>query len=716
MPLSETVCPECGELTKDEEWCPRCERAVSDTTSAEVGFAEPGQTLDVVVHGEHFGHACHHEVMLVLRVEEVLEEFAARRVLVARALSALVNGEVLEGDDALAFVHPTYLIEETTRHRPPHDSWPTEVQTLVRAPVCVQQWGAHTRSVFVDNVGVSVGDLVDLMRRELEFDQVKAIFGSVAELFRKLHAAGWVHLGLTPWNVRVFDRGSEDGFPRLFLSSSLGQDFDAPVEALSGEALGPNPFEGRGETVLELTPLTFAEEDLADAGDTYDQGEASYEDHGFYQPTYESSSISDVIEDVEEEVAPEANLLKIESVLDGIDRLFRKGQIDDDIPVIPGFSAPELLSGKGSQDGESADVFALGMLLYFLVAGVVPPASLYTRYVPAIPPRNLRPGFPPGLQAVISRATRPHATERFDSVATMLTAFYEACQAIEARGRAHERAPAVVRLASDTHIGIGKRRRNPVNQDCVFSASSEDGRFALIVVADGVSTASYGSGDLASRALGEEAAQIWEDVLPTYLLDGRVDEVRIIQTILRRANHRIVDYVNRTYSPFRGSPHEVMGSTALVAVICDGVVTLASLGDSRVYLQRGAGLEQMTVDHNLWTLSILEGVSADHALAMSHSEALARCMGSFVIEDAQLVAVEPQPDLFRFRVIEGDSLLLTTDGLVDFGGANQLAAEDNILAIMQAEPDPALACLELILLANRGGGGDNIGLSIARFY
>jgi hypothetical protein len=52
---------------------------------------------------------------------------------------------------------------------------------------------------------------------------------------------------------------------------------------------------------------------------------------------------------------------------------------------------------------------------------------------------------------------------------------------------------------------------------------------------------------------------------------------------------------------------------------------------------------------------------------------------------------------------------------VDFAGANAISAEDNILNVLLAEPNPALACLELILLANRGGGGDNIGVGIAKF-
>ncbi|MFB6373524.1 MAG: hypothetical protein ABEN55_10510, partial [Bradymonadaceae bacterium] len=64
-----------------------------------------------------------------------------------------------------------------------------------------------------------------------------------------------------------------------------------------------------------------------------------------------------------------------------------------------------------------------------------------------------------------------------------------------------------------------------------------------------------------------------------------------------------------------------MGTTGLVALYHRGRVTLASIGDSRGYLQRGPGLEQLTIDHNLWTLSILEGLPADEALSMPRGDA-----------------------------------------------------------------------------------------------
>lgn len=691
-------------------------------------WSDVGRVLEFEVDAAVLDDELEGELTLHLEIDEVLEKFEGRRVLAASAQQ--VEAEDIDVDDEIqkSALHPTYLIEETSRVEEDDREWSEDVDELVRAPVSVEVDGELKRSVFVDNVGVSVGDLLDLVRGRLDVDQVDAVFSAVGELFVQLHERGWAHLGLTPWNIRVFDHDSDDGFPRGLLASSLGKSEATPVtpgqgadesdDAVDGEASSNEEepsFLGDDRTVVELQPLGVSEQEQENDGSADENGPASRKgDEASTGLLAEDSDLS--WSELEGDTsALEKEREQLAALLDGIDRLYRSDEIDDEVAVTPGFSAPELLSGMGSDDGKSADVFSLGMLLYFLVAGVVPPASVYTRYAPAIPARNFRPDFPPGLQSVIARATRPRPEDRYASVRSMLNAFEDACEVMRRRAQSSVTAAPTMNLASDTHIGIAKKKRNPTNQDNVFSASSDDDRCALVVVADGVSTASYGSGDLASAALVEEAKEVWEETLPAYLMDEELEEVEIIQEILTRANRRIVEHVNEHYTPFRGSPHEVMGSTALVAVIIDGLVTLGSLGDSRVYLQRGAEMEQVTIDHNLWTLSILEGVEADSALAMPHGDALARCLGTFVVENGRLEEVEPQPDVFQFQLIENDTLLLTTDGLVDFAGPNLLTSEDNILSILLAEPNPDLACLELILLANRGGGGDNIGLSVVRF-
>jgi serine/threonine protein phosphatase PrpC len=355
------------------------------------------------------------------------------------------------------------------------------------------------------------------------------------------------------------------------------------------------------------------------------------------------------------------------------------------------------------------------MILYYLVAGRIPPASVYTRHAPAVPARNFRPSFPPGLDPVIKRATRPDPDKRYPDVEAMKRAFSSALEAIEDRSPERRETVPQMTVAVDRHIGIAKRERNPENQDNVFKGVAEDGAFGLIVVADGVSTASYGTGEVASRQLVESAEEVWEEVLPAYLMEEEIREVETVDRILERANERIIDYINERHTPFTGSAHEVMGTTGLVALYHRGIITLGAVGDSRAYLQRGPGLEQLTIDHNLWTLSILEGLPADEALSMPRGDALARCLGTFVMNDEMLEPVPSGIDIYQIPVASGDTLLLTTDGLVDFAGGNVISSEENILATLLAEPDPALACLELILLANRGGGGDNIGLGVARF-
>ena len=683
------------------------------------GWTEPGQVVEIWVPLDKFGTERRDQTErahLKLRIVEVLEAFEGRRVLVARAEEILEVPEDLDAGERAALSYPPYLIEETCLPNRRLQGWPEKVEKLVRAPVSVVENGALTRSVFVDNVGISVGDLVDLVRGKLELHQVKAIFEVVASLVNQLHEAGWIHLGLTPWNVRIFDRSTEDGFPRLFVSDSLGSAFDAPESEGVEELLGgiKNPFVETEKTIVELDPLQGFSNLESEVSEPIEENAEGLEEFSADLSALYDSEV-DWSEPVDTRDVPVEDESNLAAIFDGIDRLYQVGKIDDEIAVTQGFSAPELLTGMGSRDGESADIFSLGMFLYFLVAGEVPPASVYTRYAPALPARNFRPSFLPGLQAVIARATRPRPDDRFGSVQAMMEAFEEAVEVIEVREDSQRERP-LMRMASDTHIGIAKGRRNPINQDAVFSAMSEDRRFALLVVADGVSTASYGSGDLASHFLTEVATQVWEDALPAFLMEEHLEPIEIINQIMSRANYSLVNYVNAHFRPFRGSPHEVMGSTALVAVILDGEVTLGALGDSRVYLHRGSEIEQLTIDHNLWTLSILEGMHADSALAMPHGDALARCLGTFVIEDQALVAVDPQPDLFRFTVTLGETLLMPTDGLIEFGGPNSLAAEDNILAVLVSESDPALACLELILLANRGGGGDNLGLAVIRFH
>ena len=375
-----------------------------------------------------------------------------------------------------------------------------------------------------------------------------------------------------------------------------------------------------------------------------------------------------------------------------------------------GFSAPEIFGRSRREVGIAADVYSLGAIVYYLIAGVIPPVAPETAFAPAIMPRDFRPGFPVGWAECILKATDPAPDRRHANAGEFLEDLEAGYAHMKARA-SHDGNLQLV-INAETHIGFNKARRSPINQDQVFAAQDRRNKRSLVVVADGVSTATYGSGDIASAFIAERAKQAWQN-----LLEQETNPVpeHFVMDIIRSANADVVDYVNTKYAPLEVAPSEVMGSTSLVAYIENGVMTLGALGDSRVYLIRKGAMECVTRDHNLFTLSLIEGLGLEEVLLMPHGDALARCLGMFDVDsDGYLAAVDPSVDIYRLRLIPGDYVVLCTDGLFDYAGATYEESEANIRRIVLNEPHPGIACLELILLANRGGGGDNIGVAIVK--
>jgi len=377
-----------------------------------------------------------------------------------------------------------------------------------------------------------------------------------------------------------------------------------------------------------------------------------------------------------------------------------------------GFSAPEVFGRSKQHIDIPADIYSLGAIVYYLVAGIVPPVSPETAFAPALSPRDFHPSFPPGWSEAILRATDPVPQRRFPTA----SAFFAALESglLLMQRRASYNAPLVLSVEAERHIGYSKKLRSPVNQDNTFIGRADKNTRFLIAVADGVSTATFGSGDLASGFLVSRAEEMWNTVVED---DSAYTPKELIKVIIERANVDIVDFVNERFGPLDAPPSEVMGSTALVAYVKDGVMTLGSLGDSRAYLIRRDLMECLTRDHNLFTLSLVEGVPIEDVLHLPHGDALARCLGTFDIdEDGYLFAHEPPVDMFQLPLVPGDNILLCTDGLFDYAGSTYEESEGNIRRIVLGETHPGLSCLELILLANRGGGGDNIGVALLKVF
>lgn len=383
------------------------------------------------------------------------------------------------------------------------------------------------------------------------------------------------------------------------------------------------------------------------------------------------------------------------------------------LPAIAGYTAPEVYEASlGRPPDLRADLYGVAMVLYYLIAGGDPPSSLYTSHLPSIRVRDIDPGFPIGFAPVVESIGSADPDQRPASAAQLLGQL-ELARDRSVRQRAPEDA---IRLgiAADTHVGIVKQYHTPENQDAVLACSIEDGTTAMLVVADGVSTATYGSGDLASRLCIRAFAEAWNDYTrqPAATLEQGVD-AWLVRT-LDRANRDVIDYVNAEFSPFEGEPAEVMGTTCVAAFIQDGHVTLASMGDSRAYLLRDGYIERITRDHNLLTLGIADGLDPDIAVTLPQAEALARCLGAFEMnDDGTLRSMLLEPDVYHFELTARDRLLLCSDGLTDYAGETVEESERVIHRVVVDEAVPELACFALMNAANRGGGGDNIGVALA---
>ena len=137
-----------------------------------------------------------------------------------------------------------------------------------------------------------------------------------------------------------------------------------------------------------------------------------------------------------------------------------------------------------------------------------------------------------------------------------------------------------------------------------------------------------------------------------------------------------------------------MGTTLTAAVVRPDGLDLVHVGDSRAYLLRGGALRLLTEDHTLVDRMIRAGeISAEEAEVHPHRNVLLR-----VARDRARRA--------RRRAARGAAGRGPRAAVL--GRAHDMIAEEQILAIASATPDPQETADRLVTAANRAGGIDNI--------
>jgi serine/threonine protein phosphatase PrpC len=245
--------------------------------------------------------------------------------------------------------------------------------------------------------------------------------------------------------------------------------------------------------------------------------------------------------------------------------------------------------------------------------------------------------------------------------------------------------------------------------------TDETGRTGLYLVADGVSRSKYGDGAFAAEQVEVAALQRWsglEKAGAQALELEHAARADVLRQISRSAGKRIAAEINAKYAPIPNEPNQVMSSTLVAAFVVNGECTLGNLGDSRAYLIRDKTIESVCIDHDRCTDALRLGLSFREAAHIQMGTALTRVVGRVIIEDNGACRPDPfEPELFRLRLLPGDRLLLCSDGVADFAagaGAPAIEQDAKMLQTVLEYEDPGRAAFELVVLANRAGGYDNI--------
>ena len=225
---------------------------------------------------------------------------------------------------------------------------------------------------------------------------------------------------------------------------------------------------------------------------------------------------------------------------------------------------------------------------------------------------------------------------------------------------------------------IGMRRK--INEDHYLI--HEDATFPYAIVADGMG--GHQAGEVASMMV----VDIIESKLAAGLKDGlsHVEAGEVVRQAFISANSIIFNYAKEHYKIMG------MGTTTTFAMVYNGKLITAHVGDSRVYAA-GNEIEQITKDHSYVQELVSRGeISPEMAKHHPRKNYITRAMGA---EDTVKVDISIKP-------YSGETILLCSDGLTNY------VDDEEILAHIKKYKPLQDACEKLMGLANERGGADNI--------
>jgi protein phosphatase len=230
-----------------------------------------------------------------------------------------------------------------------------------------------------------------------------------------------------------------------------------------------------------------------------------------------------------------------------------------------------------------------------------------------------------------------------------------------------------MRSAGDSHIG----KVRTTNEDALIV----EPRLGLYAVLDGMGGASA----------GDVASQLARDAIRDFVHQRRaaLPPRELLEAAIVAASAAVFGESQRHRD------RHGMGTTVVACLVADAQrVVIGHVGDSRAYLWRDGRLQTLTRDHTIVEELVERGLlSAEEAERHPYKNVLSRNLGAKPETRVDCVDVELRP---------GDRLLLCSDGLYGYASA------EAIQYVVGSGDAAEHVARDLIELALRGGGGDNV--------
>jgi protein phosphatase len=254
---------------------------------------------------------------------------------------------------------------------------------------------------------------------------------------------------------------------------------------------------------------------------------------------------------------------------------------------------------------------------------------------------------------------------------------------------------AHLHIAAVTHPGMaGKENEDRLAVSSYRIGENDANRSVFAIVSDGIGGHRAGevAAEMAVESISHMVAQS-DASRPVEILDNAIQVTSDAIASKGRENTQRLG----------------MGTTCACAWVIGNQLFTASVGDSRIYLLRQAGLMQLTVDHT-WVQEAVEKGIMDPKDARNHPNVhvIRRYLGSSKTPQVDIrlrLATDETDTQSRsnqgLRLLPGDLVLLCTDGLTD-------VVKDAEIAQTVRGQDLQSAAQALVDLACARDGKDNI--------